>query len=77
LALLVKGDSSEGVQRPLGIFLGVKRKSRTMPGEAVAIGELGILFLQVPAVRQQDRAEVAGAAGTVHGPLETILDQQR
>ncbi len=44
------------LERRLRILQGIERQRRFVFREAVAVGELGVLFLQVSGVGQEDRA---------------------
>ena len=54
------------------IPLGVERLGRRMAREAVAPGEVGLLLLEMPAVRQDQAAEFLGPLGGVDAATEAV-----
>ena len=62
-------DRAEQLQRKAGVSLRVERQRGLVPGKAVAIGELRILFLEVPAVGEQKLAQSFGRPGAEDGPV--------
>ena len=60
----------------LGVLLGVKRQCRTVFGVAVFVGKVGILFLNVPTVWQQDAAQITCARRAVDFALKAISCQE-
>ena len=65
-------DRAEQLQRKAGVSLRVERQRGLVPGKAVAIGELRILFLEVPAVGEQKLAQSFGRR-----VLRTVPSQSR
>ena len=65
------------LERRARILDRIERQGGLVLGEAMAVGEFGVLFLQVPGVGQQDRAEVGGRLRAEDGSSEAALDQQR
>lgn len=57
----VEWDGNELLDNGPRIGLGVERKCRMVPAEADPVGIGGFLFLEVPAVRQDDAGEVPGS----------------
>jgi hypothetical protein len=55
----------------------IERQGRLVLGEAMAVGEFRVFFLQMPGIGQQDRAEVGGRLRAEHRASEPALDQQR
>ncbi len=74
---LWNGTGAKLLQRLPRVVLGIERQRRLVLGEAVAVGELGVLLLQIAAVGQQDLAQIGGGLGRDHLALEAVLDQQR
>ena len=67
-------DLGQAVQ---SVLARVQRQGWRVLGEAVAVGERGVLFLNVPAVRQQNFAQILGAMGGEHLTSKPLFDQQR
>ena len=67
-------DQWQTVER---ILAGVQGQGGGVFGKAMAVGECGIFFLNVPAVGQQDAAQVLCARRGVHMPCKPLLGQQR
>ena len=65
-------DRAEQLQRKAGVSLRVERQRGLVPGKAVAIGELRILFLEVPAVGEQKLAQSFGRPGAEDGPARRL-----
>ena len=59
-----------------GVQLGVKRQRWCVLGEAMPVGKVGVFFLNMPTVGQQDIAQVAGARSSVNPTPETLAHQQ-
>ena len=74
LALRHGLDQRQAVQR---VLAGVQRQGRRVFGKAVAVGECRVFFLQVAAVGQQNRAQVARARAGIHRAMKAALGQQR
>ena len=72
---LVVVDGGKELQRANCLFLGVQRQRRLMLGKALAVRILGIFFLQVTAVWQQDLAQVKSRLGAVNLSAKSLLDQ--
>jgi hypothetical protein len=62
---------------PLRVGLGVQRQRLLVARIAVAVGAPRVLFLQVGAVHQQHRGQVAGGGRGVDGTAVALLDQRR
>ena len=54
-------DRAEELQCQTRVGLGVEGQRRLVPGEAVLVGELRILFLQMAAVGKKELAQGRGA----------------
>jgi hypothetical protein len=54
--LTSKGYRLDALKNALGIVFGIERQRRLMLGEAMPVGKLRVLLLQVPGVGQQDCA---------------------
>ncbi len=59
------------------ILFGVERQRRVVFGKTLAVGELGVFFLDVAAVGQQDAAQVARARRTPDRAVVALAHQQR
>jgi hypothetical protein len=60
-----------------GIRFCVQGKRRGMFGIFMSVGIFGLFFLEVPAVRQQDRAEVTCGWAAIYLACEAVRDQER
>ena len=60
------------LQAVLGVLLCVQRQSRAVFGVAVFVGKLGIFFLNVPTVWQQDGAQIARTRRAVDFAFKAI-----
>ncbi|MCY1298507.1 hypothetical protein D9M70_479970 [compost metagenome] len=74
---LVQGDVRKAPHRPFGVDNTVERQRRRMLGEALAVGEFGILLLQIGAVQQDQFRDVAGCGGGMDAALESVCHQPR
>ena len=54
--VLLERDWDQMLERRLRILQGIERQRRFVFREAVAVGEFGVFFLQVPGVGEEDRA---------------------
>ena len=70
-------DRAEERQALLRLFHGVERQRRMVLGGAGLVVELGVFFLQVSGVGQQDAAEIDGCGRGIDRPVEALLDQPR
>ena len=75
--LLLERDRGQMLERGACILLRIERQRGLVLREAMAVGELGILLLQVPGVSQQDCAKIDGRARAINRSAEAALDQQR
>ena len=75
--LFVKRHRRQLLKRGPRVVFGVERQRGLVLGKLVAVGVVGVLLLQVPGIRQQDRAQLAGGARAEDAPLESTLDHQR
>jgi hypothetical protein len=66
-------DLLQAVQR---VAARVQRQGRRVLRETVPVGEGGVFFLDVTAVRQQDGAQVPRAGGGMHPAPEALARQQ-
>ena len=62
-------DRPEELQCQTRVSLGVERQRRLVPGEAVPVGELRILFLQMTAVGKKELAQGRGRPGGKDGTV--------
>jgi hypothetical protein len=60
-----------------GIDLGIKGQRRLVLRKSVAVGELGVLLLEMTGIGQEDRAEMGSSAGGEYRPCKAVLDQER
>jgi hypothetical protein len=64
-------DRAEELQCQTRVGLGVEGQRRLVPGEAVLVGELRILFLQMAAVGKKELAQGRGRPRGKDGPVPT------
>jgi len=67
----------ELTQAGLGIGPGVQGQGRVVPGGGVPVGIGGLFLLDESRIRQQQRAQIPGAARGVDGTGETVAADQR
>ena len=60
------------LQAVLGVLLCVQRQSRAVFGVAVFVGKVGVFFLNVTTVGQQDAAQIARARRAVNFTFKAI-----
>jgi hypothetical protein len=70
-------DIAELLEAVLGVGARVQRTRRAVLGEPVAIGELGVLFVDEAGVREQMAAQRVRRARAVDRPLESLRGQPR
>ena len=76
-ALPVERNRFEAVQGGASVGLGIERHGGGVLAETVTVGEVGILFLKIPAVGQQDLAELSGRLARVDRPRKALSYEQR
>ena len=74
---LVEIMGPEQFQAGLGIFHRVERQRRMVAGETFAVGHLGLAFLQMGRVGQEDFAERLRRRGGMDRPMKALPRQQR
>ena len=70
-------DGLQQRHRAAGVPDREQRQRGLVPGVALAIGSLGVLFLQLRSVFEHDPGEVFGRRRTPDPSLETLCDQPR
>ena len=75
-SLFVEVDGFEAFKRGFRILLRIQRECRTMLREAVPVGKFRVLFLQVTAVRQQDRRESHRVRCGVHLGAQPVAHER-
>lgn len=70
-------DGDERGQRIVGVLFRVERKGRAMFGGPFLVGVLGVLFLQMTGVGQQDAGEVHRRWGGIDRPGVSLFDEPR
>ena len=70
-ALLVERERSEQLDGAPRVVLGVQRERRVVPAEPLAVGVLGLLLLEVAAIRQHDPRQLDRGGRRVDRPVET------
>jgi hypothetical protein len=63
--LIAELHPAQALERALGVLLGVERQRGVVLGEALAVRVGGVLLLQVPAVGQQQPAQLLRRVGAV------------
>ncbi len=74
---LVERDRLEAIERSPGIGHRIKRQRIAMPGKGLAPCVLRFLLLEVPAVRQEQAAQLDGRRRGIYRPAEAISNKCR
>ena len=74
--ILIEGNERQMFKNFLCILQRVERQRRLVFRKAMAIRELGILFLEVSGIGQKDFTKIGSCFGTEDAPCEPLFDQQ-
>ena len=69
-------DAPEAVERPDGVLLGVEGERGAVLREAGAVGEVGVLLLEVAAVLEDDRGEGGRPVARVDRAVEPVAHER-
>ena len=75
LQIGAEGLGREMLHRLLGVMDRVERQGRTVPGVAVAVSLIGLAFLQVARIAQDDAAQILSGRRCDHLAAITLIDQ--
>src|SRR6266700_4647533 len=75
--VLVERQRPQELKSASRVLLRVQRQRRLVLREAMAVGEFGVFFLQMPGIRQEYPAQIDGGPRAEDASREPLFDQKR